>query len=131
MQNGSVKSFMTNQVVWESPSTPLVEAVNILIKKGLTGLPVVEGGKVVGILTEYDLTIKGSSIHLPTFLKLITEFQIYKKDKGLIKDDVKKILNMKVKDVMNTDPLVLPPSTSVEDAMKAFAEHHRVNPIPI
>ena len=129
----SVSALMAKNVLTVDPDAPVVEAAELLLKSGFNGIPVVDkhSNRVVGILTEYDLTIKGSSIHLPTFLKLLSEFQIYKKDKRLIKDDVKKILNMKVKDVMNTDPLVLPPSTSVEDAMKAFAEHHRVNPIPI
>ena len=32
---------------------------------------------------------------------------------------------------MNKEPLVLQSSVSIEDAAKTFAEHHKVNPIPI
>ncbi len=128
----SVKELMTTGVLTVTPQTPLIEAIDILLKKGFNGLPVADkDGRLVGILTEYDLTIRGSSIYLPTFLKLLKEFKVYKKDKGLIREDFKKITAMKVGDIMNSDPLTLPPDTSIENLVKTFAEHHRVNPIPI
>lgn len=103
-----------------------------MLEGGFGGLPVVnKDSVVVGILTDYDLTIKGSALHLPTFLKLLKEFEIYKKDSSLIKDDLEKILKMSVADAMNEEPLVLQEGASIEEAVKTFGEHHRVNPIPI
>src|SRR3989338_1410215 len=128
----TAKDLMTKKTVSVTPETPLLEAVKISEKKGFNGLPVVDGeGKVVGIITEYDMIIKGSSIHLPTFMKLFREMDLYKKDTGLIRDDLKKIFSLKVKDVMNADPLVLSADVSISEVDKAFNEHHRVNPIPI
>ena len=128
----SIKNLMTTKVISIRPDAPLVEAVDLLLRRGITGLPVIDGqNHLVGILTDYDLTIRGSSIHLPTFLKLLKEFDIYKKDKGWIREDIKKILNMRVTDAMNPEPLVLADTSSIEDVAQAFSEHHRVNPIPI
>ena len=128
----SVSKIMSRKVVSVTPETPLSKAVNLMLDGGFAGLPVVnENSVVIGILTDYDLTIKGSALHLPTFLKLIKEFEIYKKDSSLIRDDLEKILKMKVSDAMNAEPLVLKENTSVEEAVKTFGEHHRVNPIPI
>ena len=127
-----LKDFMTKKVISVIPETPLIKAVDILLKNRFNGMPVLDQyGAVAGILTQYDLTIKGSSIHLPTFLKLITEFQIYKKDKSLIAGDIKKILYMKVKDAMNPDPLVLNENVSIEETVNTFSKHHRVNPIVV
>lgn len=123
---------MTKEVVSVRIDTPLTEAINLLLKYNFNGLPVTNAaGQLVGILTEYDLTIKGSAIHLPTLIKLLGEFKIYKKDKRLIKDDVEKIIKMKVGDAMNPEPLILNEGATIDEAIRAFGEHHRVNPIPI
>ena len=132
MVSSLIKDFMAHDVVSVRPDTPLLEATDMMLKGSFTGVPVVDrGGVVVGILTEYDLLTKGSSLHLPTFLKLVKEFDVYKKDESLISGDLKKILNLKVQDLMNDDPLTLSPEMPIEEAAKAFAEHHKVNPIPI
>lgn len=128
----TIKDLMTKEVVSVRPDTPLIKAVDIIIQKDFSGLPVInKGNKLIGIVTDYDLVLKGTSIHLPTFLTLLKEFQIYKKDATLIKTDIKKILDMKVGDIMNKDPLTLFDDSSINDAINAFGQHHRVNPIPI
>ncbi len=128
----SVKDLMTKVVVFVNPETPLIEAVDILLRRNFTGLPVVDKeNKVIGIITEQDLILKGSSIHLPTLMKLLEQFDIYSKDKESIRGDIKKILKMKVIDIMNPAPLTLLESASIEEAVTAFSEHHKVNPIPI
>lgn len=137
MSNGvsakvAISAIMTQNPLFVSPDTPLTEAASIMLKHGFSGLPVVdEKNRVVGILTDYDLILKGSSLHLPTLLRLLTEFEIYKKDQGLIKNDIGKIISMKVRDAMNPDPLTLRGDSSVEDVMHAYLEHHRVNTIPV
>lgn len=126
----TVREFMAKNVTSVTPDAPLLEATNAMFKGGYTGVPVVDRErKVVGVLTEYDLLTKGSAIHLPTFLKLVQEFDVYKKDQSLIEGDLRKVLNLKVQDVMNDDPLTLREDTSIEEATKTFAEHHKVNPI--
>ena len=123
---------MAKNPIAVEPETPLSEALEILLAHGFAGVPVVnEKKEVVGILTEYDVTLRGSALHLPTFIKLVKGFNIYKKDQGLIRDDIKKIIKMKVKDAMNPEPLLLREDQPIDQAIGAFIEHHRVNPIPI
>ncbi|MBI4053721.1 MAG: CBS domain-containing protein [Candidatus Doudnabacteria bacterium] len=128
----SIKEIMTTDVVTVRPETPLMTAVELLLKKDFNGLPVVDdSGKLVGIVTDEDLIIKGSSIHLPTFLKLLRDFQIFKKDAESISAEIKEILKMKVRDIMNPEPFMLSTDSSIVDAMDAFTRHHRINPIPV
>jgi CBS domain-containing protein len=49
-----VKDVMTPDPVTTTPETPLAEAACIMRDRKLGCLPVVEGGKLVGILTEGD-----------------------------------------------------------------------------
>ena len=50
----SVKEVMASDVVTTSPDTSLVEAARLLIERKIGCLPVVENGRLVGILTEGD-----------------------------------------------------------------------------
>jgi CBS domain-containing protein/nucleotide-binding universal stress UspA family protein len=50
-----VRDVMTREVTSVSPSTPLSHVVELLIEKGLKATPVVENGKIIGIITGGDL----------------------------------------------------------------------------
>lgn len=128
----SVKDVMTKEVVSVRPNTPLQEAAEVLARHGFDGVPVVDqDNKLIGILTEYDLISKGSAIHLPTFQKVIQNLGIYSKDKSQFNKDFEELASLKVKDVMNNDPLTLSEDATYEEAVSAFRDHHRVNPIPV
>jgi len=51
-----VKDIMTKEVVSARPDTPIYEAMRILRKNEITGMPVVEDGMtLVGVITEKDV----------------------------------------------------------------------------
>lgn len=50
----SVKEVMTSDLVTTSPDASLIDAARILAERKIGCLPVLEGGKLVGILTEGD-----------------------------------------------------------------------------
>jgi len=49
-----VKEVMTNDPVAIGPDAPLAEAARLMLERKIGALPVVEDGRVVGILTEAD-----------------------------------------------------------------------------
>jgi CBS domain-containing protein len=51
----SLKSVASKPLVTVSPTTEIWEAFAIMLRKGIRRLPVLEKGRVVGILTERDL----------------------------------------------------------------------------
>jgi len=127
-----VKDLMVQNVVMVRPETPLVEAAEVITKNDFTGLPVSDSeGRLLGLLTEYDLISRGTSLHLPTLSKLLSGASFYKSDKELLLPEVKSILELKVSDVMNKEPLTLSPNSMISEAVQLFAEHHAVNPVPV
>lgn len=95
---------MNPRVISILPNTPILMAIDIILSNNFNGVPVTDkDGVLVGILTKYDLIVRKSSIF----------------------DDTK------VGDVMNNDPLFLLDNANLQDAITAFAEHHRVDPIPV
>lgn len=51
----TVAEVMTPKPLTATPATPMREAAQLMLKHHLSGLPVVEGEKLVGIITETDL----------------------------------------------------------------------------
>jgi CBS domain-containing protein len=50
-----VKDIMTKDVLTVSPDTSVMEAIDMMIKKDVNRVPVVEHGKIVGIVTKGDI----------------------------------------------------------------------------
>jgi len=50
-----VEEFMTKNVITVSPETRLLDAQKIMVERKIRRLPVVDKGKLVGIVTEHDL----------------------------------------------------------------------------
>lgn len=126
------RDIMTKDVMAIGPDDSILKVAQIMFEHNWDGLPVVTpDGTLVGIITQYDLVTKGANIHLPTFVQLMQQLPLYKKDKGNLKPELQRIVTLTVKDLMNIDPLTVREGTTLEEVAKAFAEHHRVNPIPV
>ena len=53
-----VKDVMTREVATVAPSTSLRDAAALLVQRGISGVPVVDGARVVGVVSERDLLFK-------------------------------------------------------------------------
>jgi len=55
VKNLKVKEFMSTDVTTVTENTPLEEAARIMADERISGLPVVRGNEVVGVITETDI----------------------------------------------------------------------------
>ncbi|MCL6612344.1 MAG: CBS and ACT domain-containing protein [Peptococcaceae bacterium] len=95
-----VKDCMTKNPIVIPPSTPVLEAVNILKKNKIRQLPVVEKDKLIGLVTRHELLTVSPS---PA-----STLSVYEMNYLLSK--------MEVKECMIKKPLTVEPSTTVEEA---------------
>lgn len=51
----TVEKIMTSNVVTLSPEDPILDAAQLMLKHKISGLPVVEGDRLVGMVTESDI----------------------------------------------------------------------------
>jgi CBS domain-containing protein len=56
-----VDDLMTKDVFTVTPATTLKEVASLLVQKGISGLPVVDGDQLVGVISEADLLVKEAS----------------------------------------------------------------------
>jgi CBS domain-containing protein len=126
-----VKAIMTQKVFSISPEKPIQDAILMLTKYDFNGIPVVDKDKkLVGLFTEKNMLSEGPYVHLRTLLKLFSEMNYYKRDHDEIKGQLKDIVKLKVKDIMNAQPTVMHETDGIDDARGLFL-NGSVDTIPI
>jgi acetoin utilization protein AcuB len=97
-----------------SPDNTLLKAMNLVQQKGIRYLPVVEGRKVVGMVTEHDIRKAGSSD--------ASSLSIYELNYLLDKVKVSKFMTKKVITVLPQEP--------IEVAAKKIYDH-KIGALPV
>jgi CBS domain-containing protein len=79
-----VTDLMRTDVITVGPQTTLKEAAKLMATKWIRHLPVVEGSKVVGILSQRDLTgVLAEALHEPEALHQLVEASALVREKRL------------------------------------------------
>ena len=124
-----VRDIMTKNVVVVSPDTPVYKVAEELYKNGFTGVPVVEGNQVIGIITEADLVMQNTKIPLPTYIGLLDSF-LFLENPQKIEEKMHKILGTKAREVMTENVITINPEAKIEDLAALITEKH-INPVPV
>lgn len=93
------KDFMTKKLIVFKPEIPLQDAIHILLKRKISGAPVVDGNnRLIGILSEGDClkeVVRGKYNNSPEVMGL-------------------------VQDYMTSDPVTVSPNENIFDIAKLF-----------
>ncbi|HSW39242.1 MAG TPA: CBS and ACT domain-containing protein [Acidobacteriota bacterium] len=109
-----IKEFMTKKVITVSPETKVLDAQQIMEEKHIRRLPVVEGGKLVGIVTKSDLTESTACRSTP-----------------LGPSELQYVLSsIVVKDVMKKNPVTVTPDTPFEEALR-LGQKKKIGAFPV
>jgi CBS domain-containing protein len=96
---------------------------------GLPGVPVVEGDRLVGMVTESDLVLRDddSALHLPHYIELFGGV-IFLEPLQHLEDKLHKAFASSVREMMTTDVETIEPSAGVHDAARRISEsgHNRL-----
>jgi len=132
--NESVKvsDIMTKKIIALGPDDSIERATKLFEEHNFEGFPVInEEGKLLGIVTAYDMVSQSYATHLPSLIGILENIYTQKADEKDLKAQFDKVKGIKIREMMNVDPLVVGPEVRVEDLAKEFIQHHRVNPIPV
>lgn len=96
---------MTRKVLSVTPDTSVREAALLMIENEISGLPVVEGGSLVGIISEADYVARDSS---RTWMARV----LFEEDQGPLSGAER------VGDLMSRDPITIPVTANVHEAAR-------------
>jgi CBS domain-containing protein len=119
-----VRDIMTSQVTTVSPSAPLSDVVELLIQRDLKAVPVVEAGKVVGIITGGDL-LRRAGMGLRLSLQQVLP-------QPAVADQLRQLAEQgkTAATIMTTPVITVPKMTKVSEAARLMAAKH-VKRLPV
>jgi CBS domain-containing protein len=124
------RDIMQKRVLSVPPDLPIPELVDFLISHRVSGVPVMEKGKLVGIVSRSDLV---RAVSLERSLAGIVA-QAFEHDEfapgevpppvGLRSSAVQALQNRTVRTIMVTDPISVAPDTPVGDVARLLVTKH-------
>ena len=130
-----VKDVMSPKVVFCKPDDTVREAAKILKENNISGVPVLKGDELVGIISEGDL-LKLLIIPEKGELWLPSPFEVIEVPirELLGWEDTKKMLSdvgsTKIEEIMTKDVHTISSEASVEEASEHMVRH-RINRLPV
>jgi CBS domain-containing protein len=117
-------------------SMPVGDAARILRVNRISGMPVLDGDRLVGVISESDLLKilsveeEGGELWLPSPFEIIEVplRSIIRWEK--LKASLSSLEDMRVSDVMTASIHSIAPDASLEEAAKMMTEHH-INRLPV
>ena len=121
------KDVMTAHVVCVAPDAPVREALQLMLQRNISGLPVVDqGGSLCGIVTEGDFLRRaetGTERKRPRWLEFLL-------GPGRIAEDYVRTHARRVEEVMTTEVATVDEDAAL-DAIVSLMEKHRIKRVPV
>ena len=125
----SAHEIMRSEVPVLGPTDSVALAASRMVKAGLPGLPVVEGGKIVGIVGESDLLIRYADIAPPGFAAFFD--WIVHVDVGMsFEEEIRRAAALDVRNLM-THPVYSVRDSATLGQIATLMVDRRINVVPV
>lgn len=119
--NAPVSEYMTREVLTVTPDTPVPQIVSVLAGQAISGLPVVEGDRVVGIISEGDLVMREKPLHMPAAISFLGEALLFESRKQ-IDDEFRRHFGATAADIMTRDVVTIEPDMLLSQAAQIMVD---------
>jgi CBS domain-containing protein len=116
------KDIMTPDPVTVAPDTTVTEAARLMSERRIGALPVVEKGRMVGLVTEGDLIMQDVRVHFPTYLSLLGGYVFAPGASDRFENALRKAVAATVSDVMTREPITVTAEALVTDVATLLVE---------
>ncbi len=130
MTERTIREIMTKNPVTVERDLTVTDAARMMVEHRIGALPVLEGDRLVGLVTEGDLIMRDVKVEFPTYLHLLDGFIMYPPATARFESELKKAVGATVEDVMTPDPVTVQADTAVSDAATLMVERD-VSRLPV
>lgn len=124
-----IRDVMTSPAHAVSPETPIKDLLAIFKERQVSGFPVVQGDKVVGVVTESDLVYRDRPLKPPSFLAIF-DMVIPLETPEHLREEIIKTVGSHVSDVMASPAITISPDADVSEAASLMVDRH-INRLPV
>ncbi|MDP8011467.1 MAG: HPP family protein [Thermoplasmata archaeon] len=132
-----VKDLMTKNVITFTPEMTIKEAMEILVKNNIGGAPVVENGKLVGIITQRDILSfldmaykRQGWIFIPTPFDIIEIPRLTALPYEKFTEIYESLGQEKIGNIMQKKVYFVEPDDDIEDAIQLLGKG-KINRLPV
>lgn len=116
------RDIMTADPVTVAPDLLVTDAARVMVENRVGALPVLDGQKLVGIVTEGDLISQDLQLEYPTYIHLLDGMVMYPPVSAHVQDKLERAATATVRDVMTTRPFTVSPDAALEDVAELMVE---------
>ena len=124
------KDIMTPDPVTVAPDMTVTEAARLMSERRIGALPVVEKGRMVGLVTEGDLIMQDVKVHFPTYLSLLGGYVFAPGASDRFENSLRKAVAATVSDVMTREPISVTADALVTDVATLLVERD-ISRVPV
>ncbi|MBN1193170.1 MAG: CBS domain-containing protein [Coriobacteriia bacterium] len=130
MADLTARDIMTADPITVGTDLSVTEAARLMVDNRVGALPVLDGERLAGIVTEGDLIMRDVKMEFPTYLHLLDGFIMYPPATARFESELKKAVGATVGDVMTTDVVAIQADVSVGDVATLMVERD-VSRVPV
>ena len=123
-----VATIMSTDVIAVTPETSVTELARLMVEHDVSGIPVVDDGILVGLVTEVDVFSRVIDVDPPafgTFLDAIFRLPWDKSD-----EELRRVLASTAGELMTRDVKTISPDAPIRDAANMMFKQE-LNPLPV
>jgi CBS domain-containing protein len=125
----TVRAVMRREFPLASPETSIAELARMMVEHRVPGVPVINDGELVGIVTEADLIQREANVDTPStfaFLDAIIEV-----DAGVpFGEELRRVLATSAQQLMSS-PVISIRDIGTVSELATLMLQHRINPVPV
>lgn len=129
MQDRDIRNIRVSEVMHENwptltPDDTIETAIKLFAERRVPGVPVVEDGRIAGIVTEGDLILRDAELRTPGFLEILGGVVPFG-DWGEYREETMKSAGVAVGQVMTRETVTIPPEAALSEAATAMVREHK------
>jgi CBS domain-containing protein len=125
----SVKDVMRSEVPVATPRTTIAELARLMVEYRVPGLPVVDEGLLVGIVTEADLIQREATVDIPSIVTFLDAVIVA--DAGTpFEEELRRVAATTAEELM-TSPVISIRDFATVSELATLMLQQRINPIPV
>lgn len=120
---------MRREVPIAAPNTSIAELARLMVEHRVPGVPVIDDGELIGIVTEADLIQREANVDTPSMVAFLDG--IIELDAGTpFDEELRRVLATTAEELM-TSPVISVRDVATVSEVATLMLQHRINPVPV
>ncbi|MEJ7761284.1 MAG: CBS domain-containing protein [Thermomicrobiales bacterium] len=125
----TIRHIMRTTVPTVTPSTTVADVARLMATEGLTGVPVLDGERLVGIVTEWDLIAREAAVDVPPVIPFLDG--MFRADGGRdFDDEMRHIFAITAADLMTAPVYSVRDIATLAEVATLMVER-RISTVPV